>query len=717
MASVVALSEASYGSKHIDRLPTATTTAHQTQLEPLKVERWLKLFRQRVSSHDARIRDLLQLPEAEWEAIEAKSVLGGALTPNETGLLLANAWLPAAFLDCLDPKSVHVENFKDELSDATIADGRALLLAAAQTAVLKVASEHEHAEADFDALRFKAGTSSEEVRRDALDLVRRFIRLPSRYNSADPAAIRMMLIKKLPDAVSAKRKELREKLMESEIMCSEAGKSHAERLVAPWTQDALIRIMAFSLHDAVPQANANGGDARKCLACGSTEHETTRCTKECPRGRVKSCPCLHGKPCPFKAAAKIEAGSLQNALGRKMPGGPARPIIEAHKRKFPQSYAAVEAPPEAAPAPAAAPAANATPSGHAAVLSSAIAGNLAPSLHAHTAVLPASLDAATLQAEEARFIAGLDTPPPRQLVFESPDASPPWQPDTHDGTAAAARGSPLLSDSVRAQHGCSYRLRHAAQSAPTVLRGDRFGELNTVFSYSDEEESTSARLGMPAVQRDGGLTIIDDDAVPSVLQNRHLAAAPSASVRVIDDDAVPNQMRNAALASAPPAPKPSAAPSSSSKRRRRRALASSNVNAQLRDASASPVVNDDAFPALGGASSAASAARSRTKGMRRLPPHAKPQPVHGPGFDSTGRTAAVKGIPSTRVGAEQASQQPPRELGRRARVRRARQAERAERASERAMRTERENVARLEAILSRFDTDVASVSFRGRPLA
>ena len=211
-ASDGTLSMASYSLKPIDRLPTATTTAHLTQLEPLKVDRWLRLFRQRVSSHDTRVRDLLLLPEAEWEALEAKSALGGDLTPSEAGLLLANEWLPAAFLDCLDPKSVHVENFKDELSDTTIADGRALLRAAAQTAVLKVASEHELAEEDFDALRFKVGTSPEEARRDALDFIRRFTRLPSRYNAANPASVRMMLIKKMPDAVSAKRKDLREKL-------------------------------------------------------------------------------------------------------------------------------------------------------------------------------------------------------------------------------------------------------------------------------------------------------------------------------------------------------------------------------------------------------------------------------------------------------------------------------------------------------------------------
>ena len=502
--------------KSMKPLSSAASAALSTKLEPEQIVQWLKLAKHRLAGHDKRIRNLLRLTPSQSAAFMLRVQNDDALCDIELGMLEADEFMPLAIFDCLDPSSTHVHNFRTEVTADTLQSGIALISKIAELPQLKLACERQDADKRFaSAQPFYVGMPIAEAKKTALETIDLFKRT-TRFNPYDSISVRHMLIQKMPtsnERLVRKKEQLEEELLECEITLDGTGTDNK-----PWSVDQLIKIIALALRADAPArahggvhgggggAGGGGGGAggggggpsrRVCLACGDPGHETTDCPKQCPNAtvRVRGCPCLHGKVCPFLSAKMIKAGTLVNAKGDKMPSGPEARIVDAHKKQFPRAYqlsrsahaanaeakanaaaSADAAAPSAAPAPA--PSASAAlPGSHAAIIAGAVAGDEAPRLHAHAS-----------GAVRSRL---------RRLSLGSSNAI----------ASASALSAPVADDDV----------------APPC--------------FAPHPDQTGLADGV--VYDQGGLCVIDDDAVPNQLHNPALASAPSADVATALPDVSP----------------------------------------------------------------------------------------------------------------------------------------------------------------------------------
>ena len=333
--------------RSIAPLPTATINTLKTlggTLELEKIEHFLRIFEQRAGSHDMRVLAMLRLSEAEF-----------AIT-TDTAHRTSDAWLANTLLDCLDHASIRPQNLVKSITKSQMASGRALLKACRDTTVLTTGAEREQAETDFDALvPFTAGMKPEQVEAAAVSTIAAYKRL-ARYNPTSLLDIRLMLIGKLPSTgkIGEKRAKWKEDLLQADILAAD----NAERLIKPWSEVQLVKLIALLLGSGAPPTALaaekppppppppNGG-FDGCLSCGGP-HKSRDCPKKCKtEPDVSNCPCCApGGKCIFTNATKPKASEVLNAAKRRVSSNVFKYLMREHKRVHPQTYAgATEQPP------------------------------------------------------------------------------------------------------------------------------------------------------------------------------------------------------------------------------------------------------------------------------------------------------------------------------------------------------------------------------------
>ena len=179
---------------------TTECTSLMTDLDPIKLGSWLKVFEARCSLKNAATEPLFTIREhSDWaKRIEA-----------DPGLAEANRWLARNMPNCFDPKSKNVAAFNVTLAadPRLLRCGASLLHAVRETIKRRSGVQSRAAKAEFDDKTFfKLGMTDAEVCIAADTLEAAFLRLPEYQSEAD---LLLAIIGKLPDAVAAKRDELR----------------------------------------------------------------------------------------------------------------------------------------------------------------------------------------------------------------------------------------------------------------------------------------------------------------------------------------------------------------------------------------------------------------------------------------------------------------------------------------------------------------------------
>ena len=368
------------GTRKLPALSSATAKALRAMgtLAPTSVPRFVRLFKQRVARNDPLIRELLD-----------------AGTPGgDDELMAADEWLAGTLLDCLDGESTHVANYTEALTDAELESGTAMLRVIEERNALRVGAQRRVAEDDFKQYRpFKQGMAAEDVEAAANELIARFKRL-ARYDPKDLLAIRLMLIKKMPEGKA--RDDLEDDLYEADI----AAKSDAERAVKPWSTIELVQLIALKLrakaraHAAEQQQQQQQQQQRqqqqqqqdiKCQACGVAGHDARACTKRCSSCGIKNCPGTHSGAAACVMASATKPSNILNGRGKKVARVIYDQLLAEHKKRYPAAYAA-EHEPSSDDAAAQPPQPAAAAAEVQAALGAAIApGASAPHLHAHCA--------------------------------------------------------------------------------------------------------------------------------------------------------------------------------------------------------------------------------------------------------------------------------------------------------------------------------------------
>jgi hypothetical protein len=345
---------------HIAPLPTATITTLKTlggTLEHSKIEYFVKIVKQRVGSHDTRVRAMLNLSDAALAAIAGGTPGDDRVSDDHRN---ADAWLAHTIVDCLDHAATRPQNLIKRISASQLASGRALLRAILDTTVFTLGVQRLDADAEFLKLApFTQGMKAEEVERAATDTVSAYKRL-QRYNAASPLDVRMMLINKLPDTMAKKRSEYEEALLQADIVATDDD----ERACKPWTESQLITLIALALKSTSSPVIAHAAEHQhkpprafdNCLACGEGGHRSKDCKKRCKNPAVvakqlsiANCPCIHGDPCPFAKAEKPIASEICNASktsdGKKKRTSPNvfKYLLSKHKEIYPTTYQAAAA--------------------------------------------------------------------------------------------------------------------------------------------------------------------------------------------------------------------------------------------------------------------------------------------------------------------------------------------------------------------------------------
>jgi hypothetical protein len=365
-------------SANVRPLPTSAVTKltkASDGLKPESFDKFKKLFKIRCCRHHPLVRKLLAMSATSWAAVAAGRSLDG-----DDELRQADEWLAQQLLDCLDPDVTAVSNLIDVATEAQLDSGRALLDLCAERMRLTIGAERCVAESTFLASApFKANMQSGEVERAALETIAKFKRLHL-YNKDDPLSVRLMLIRKLGKVRQTDAIKLEEELFEAEIRAS----TDAAKLIEPWTEQGLVKVIAMKLASKGPVAVAALGEVKACLTCGDPSHDSKACTK---RGscNVKNCPCIYGGACIFASPKK--PSNVKHALGRQVSRAVYEALLKEHKKRHPQAYA-TEVPPTGEPPAAPATAQpSAPPSASAAELGSAVSGSEGPTLQSHVCEL------------------------------------------------------------------------------------------------------------------------------------------------------------------------------------------------------------------------------------------------------------------------------------------------------------------------------------------
>ena len=260
----------------------AEASAVATTLDPADVAPFIARFKNLCIRKDPRFVRLFALNAAQ---------LASTITAGDDELAYLDAYVAGAVQCCLKPDSDAVKLFRKRNDGGHQGSGLYQLQSIARLAVLKPGVEMQNAEAAFKKKTFfVAGMGFVPAQLAAETLKAEFALLTNQCRSHFD--VYRAIIGKLPDQISGKRDALADKINEWQS----GG-------FPPWhSYDAFITYVAnllsdgsacVSAGDAGPadagagglEANAaeraGGAPRPPCLICGSPDHGTKQCTREC----------------------------------------------------------------------------------------------------------------------------------------------------------------------------------------------------------------------------------------------------------------------------------------------------------------------------------------------------------------------------------------------------------------------------------------------------
>ena len=260
----------------------AEANAVATTLDPADVAPFIARFKNMCIRKDPRFVRLFALNAAQ---------LASTITAGDDELAYLDAYVAGAVQCCLKPDSDAVKLFRKRNDGGHQGSGLYQLQSIARLAVLKPGVEMQNAEAAFKKKTFfVAGMGFVPAQLAAETLKAEFALLTNQCRSHFD--VYRAIIGKLPDQISGKRDALADKINEWQS----GG-------FPPWhSYDAFIIYVANLLSDGSPcvsagdagpadagagglEANAaeraGGAPRPPCLICGSPDHGTKQCTREC----------------------------------------------------------------------------------------------------------------------------------------------------------------------------------------------------------------------------------------------------------------------------------------------------------------------------------------------------------------------------------------------------------------------------------------------------